>query len=381
MAFIRKTASGFQVRYRDPSGAQRAKNFARRADANRFLIEIESAKATGRFTDPKAGKVPFAKWVDEWWETTVNLRPSTRDRDQTYLRRYILPDFEDVPLSKISQLEVRKWVASLDADGYAPATVKKAYQILGKIMRSAVDAGLVTDSPCRGIQLPEIAANEMRFLTPVEVTRLADAIDRRYRALVVVSAYGGLRWGELAALKRNRFDDNTGEIEIVETIVELNGRLLPPGPPKTKAGKRTVKLPRSVADELSAHIGHYDIEENGLVFQSPGGGPLRKTFRQRFWLPAVRSAGVEPLRIHDLRHTAIAFWIAVGADPKRIAARAGHTSVSVVLDRYGHLFPEGEEKLAERLDVVYKAASTPKGALPAVRKQLPQAGSRREKHP
>lgn len=278
-----------------------------------------------------------------------------------------------MPLSKISQLEVRKWVASLAGDGYAPATVKKAYQILGKILRAAVDAGLILDSPCRGIELPEIEAEEMRFLTPEDVTRLANSIDPRYRALVLVSAYGGLRWGELAGLRRDRFNPNTGEIEIVETIVELNGRLLPPGPPKTKAGRRTVKLPRSVADELSAHIALYKVDEDGLIFQSPGGGPLRKTFRQRFWLPAVRASGVEPLRVHDLRHTAIAFWIAVGADPKRIAARAGHTSVSVVLDRYGHLFPEGEEKLAERLDVVYKAASSPKKVLPLPRRELPRA--------
>lgn len=373
MSFVKKTKSGgYQVRFRDPSGAQRAKNFARKADANRFLVKVESSMASGRFTDPKLGKIRLRKWVDEWWETTVNLRPSTRERDLTYLRRYILPDFGDVPLSKISQLEVRKWVASLAGDGYAPATVKKAYQILGKILRAAEDAGLILDSPCRGIELPEIEAEEMRFLTPEDVTRLANSIDPRYRALVLVSAYGGLRWGELAGLRRDRFNPNTGEIEIVETIVELNGRLLPPGPPKTKAGRRTVKLPRSVADELSAHIALYKVDEDGLIFQSPGGGPLRKTFRQRFWLPAVRASGVEPLRVHDLRHTAIAFWIAVGADPKRIAARAGHTSVSVVLDRYGHLFPEGEEKLAERLDVVFKAASSPKNILPVPPRELPK---------
>lgn len=374
MGFVRKTESGgFQVRYRDPSGAQRAKNFARRVDANKFLIKVESSMASGRFTDPKLGKIQFQKWVDEWQKTTVNLRPSTRERDLVYLRRYILPDFGNVALSKISQLEVRKWVASLDSDGYAPATVRKAYQILGKAMRAAVDAGLIVDSPCRGIELPEIEAEEMRFINPEEVVRLADSIEPRYRALVLVAAYGGLRWGELAALRRHRFKSDTGEIEIVETLVELNGVLLPPGPPKTKAGRRTVKLPRSVADELSSHISTYGVDESGLIFQSPEGGPLRKTFRQRFWLPAIRSAGVEPLRIHDLRHTAIALWIAVGADPKRIAARAGHTSVSVVLDRYGHLFPEGEEKLAERLDVVFKAASSPKKVLPLPRKELPGA--------
>lgn len=158
-------------------------------------------------------------------------------------------------------------------------------------------------------------------------------------------------------MKRGRFNPETAEVEVVETIVELRGKLLPPGPPKTKAGRRSVKLPQSVANELAEHIMRQGLHESDLIFQAPKGGPLRKTFRPRFWLPALEAADLAPLRFHDLRHTAIAFWIAVGADPKRIAVRAGHSSVAVVLDRYGHLFPKGEEELTERLDAVFQAAS------------------------
>lgn len=158
--------------------------------------------------------------------------------------------------------------------------------------------------------------------------------------------------------------------------MELRGKLLPPGPPKTKAGRRTVKLPGSVAEELSSHIARSDAQEDDYIFRAPAGGALRKTFRRRFWLPAVHDAGLEPLRFHDLRHTAIALWIAVGADPKRIAARAGHTSVSVVLDRYEHLFPEGEEQLVDRLEMVFRAVPTPKQIEHPIPKQLPPARSR-----
>ena len=65
-------------------------------------------------------------------------------------------------------------------------------------------------------------------------------------------------------------------------------------------------------------------------------------FRRRVWRPATRAAGLDGLRIHDLRHTAVALWIAAGANPKEVAARAGHTSVSFTLDRYGHLYPEAD---------------------------------------
>jgi integrase len=64
-----------------------------------------------------------------------------------------------------------------------------------------------------------------------------------------------------------------------------------------------------------------------------------------------------PLRIHDLRHTAVALWIASGASPKEVASRAGHTSVSTVLDRYGHLYEDADERLTERLEAAYRAAA------------------------
>jgi integrase len=84
------------------------------------------------------------------------------------------------------------------------------------------------------------------------------------------------------------------------------------------------------------------------------GGVLRPSnFRVKVWLPAIRAAGLAPLRPHDLRHTAVALWIAAGASPKEVAVCADHTSTSFVLDRYGHLFPESDAALRDRLDELF----------------------------
>ena len=121
------------------------------------------------------------------------------------------------------------------------------------------------------------------------------------------------------------------------------------GPPKTKAGRRSVPLPRHVAVELERHAAH--LSGDALVFPAPEGGLLRASlFRRRVWTPAVEAAGLSPLRIHDLRHTAVAFWLAVGASPVEVARRAGHASVVTVLDRYGHLLPGSEDTVTDALD-------------------------------
>jgi integrase len=373
---VRDGKTTYRARYRDPAGREHAKVFARKADAQRFLTEMENHKLKGTWTDPALGRVLFRDWLGEWWATTTNLRPTTRERNETLLRRYALPRFGDVTLVAISQRDVRAWVADLSGRGLAPATVQKAYQLLGKVMGAAVDAGMVMQTPCRRVPLPKVEREEMRFLTPAEIARLADAIDQRYRALVLVAAYGGLRIGELAGLRRRRVDLLRGTVEVAEIVTEAEG-VVRFGPPKTRAGRRTVGLPRAVVDELAAHL--VRAESEAFVFAAPEGGPLRvHGFRARVWRPATRRAELDGLRIHDLRHTAVALWIAVGANPKEVAARAGHTSVSFTLDRYGHLYPEADTALRDRLDSLYVAGEQ---AGPGMVIELPRDRSRPQRGP
>jgi hypothetical protein len=115
--------------------------------------------------------------------------------------------------------------------------------------------------------------------------------------------------------------------QVAEIVVEVQG-VLHIGPPKTRSSRRTVGLPRFVVEKLAAHLagpGNLDA----FVFTAPEGGPLRvNLFRARVWRPAVMAAGLDGLRIRDLRHTAVALWIAAGANPKEVSARAGHSLVS-----------------------------------------------------
>ena len=137
----------YRVRYRGPDGRERSRNFKRKVDAENYLTTVESAKLAGTWTDPMHGKMTFAAWLEAWWETAADLRPSTKARDHSYFNSMVLPRFGTTPLAAIKQRDVQAWVADLRARGFAPATVVKAYQLLGRTMTAAVNADMIARSP------------------------------------------------------------------------------------------------------------------------------------------------------------------------------------------------------------------------------------------
>jgi integrase len=244
-----------------------------------------------------------------------------------------------------------------------------APSLVARVLRSEGLAGL-----------PRALSREMRFLTAEQVHHLAQAMPEPYPTLVYVLGYGGLRWGEMAALRRSRCDILRSRLHVVESLADVDGTLYF-GATKTY-GSRSVALPPFLRDLLVEHL-HRSVGAEGneaLVFTAPDGSPLRNSaFHKRFWTPAVRAAGLQGLRPHDLRHTAAALLIAQGAHYKAIQSHLGHSSITVTLDRYGHLFPDDQDRLADGLEKTYRdalaASPRPERGLEVV--ELPRASARR----
>ena len=372
MAHVQKRGpSRWRARYRGPDGRERSKTFERRSDAERWIASMEVAKVRGEWVDPALGRCTFASWVEEWAPTVVDLRPSTRDRDLRAVRVHLLPRFGDVPLIRITNPTVRTFIADMLSTGeHSPATVRKIGQILAKVMRSAVQAGLIARSPCDGVRLPSEGRREMRFLTADEVAALAAEVGPEWATLVYTAAYAGLRWGELVGLRPARLELERRTIVVVEQLNELNGRL-EWGPPKTTAGRRAVSIPSTLAELLADQLARPIVELSGLVFPSPLGEPLRRSnFGRRVWSPATLTLGLDGLRFHDLRHTAVALAISQGAHPKAIQERMGHSSVTVTLDRYGHLYEGLDGSIAAGLDGLLRRARIVRSAAQVVDQKL-----------
>jgi integrase len=292
----------WRARTRLRTGEQRSKTFRRKVDAEAWLTTMQAGKLDGTSADPKRGRTLYGDWLDRWMDGRRHAaRASTIARDESYARNHLRPRWADWQLATIERSDVAAWVGELSDAGLAPATVRKAYQLFAASIEAAVTDRYLGVSPCRDIPLPKVETGETRFLTPGEVARLADAIDVRYRALVLVGAYGGLRIGELAGLHRDDVDGK-GRSRWSVPSRGCKGHLHI-NAPKTAAGRRRVGLPAFVADELGSPPRRVR-RASSCVPRAWRRVPATEPVPSRQFDPAVRAAHLEGLRIHDLRHTA-----------------------------------------------------------------------------
>jgi integrase len=353
MGFVeRRGKDRWRARYRGPDRRERSKTFARKVDAERFLTIAEGSKLRGEWVDPAAGKISLADFASEWMTTVAHIRPTTRYRYESLLRVHILPTLGDLPLATVRPLDVQSFVSTMRNQGLSATTVRHAYVLLAGVLKTAQRDGRIGRNPAVGVVPPPRSRQEQRYLTADQVWALADAIEPSYRALILTGAYAALRWGEMAGLKVSRLRLLERRINVAESLIEIGGRLVW-GPPKT--GSRIVSIPAPLADEIAYHLSAYPPGADGLVFVAPAGGPIRYgNFYRRHWRPAAEHAGLEPLRPHDLRHTAVALSIEAGAHPKEIQELCGHASITTTLNTYGHLFESLQDRLAERLAETFR---------------------------
>lgn len=363
MGWVRKRATPagrirWRAGFRRPDGTIASQTFDLEREGWAWVNANEGAKATGAYADPR----DRGELLEVWMPRAIaaqGLKPKPRLDYDSVSRVWIVPYLGDVGLRELTRRRVMEWLGTIRDAGATDWTITKAYRVLSAALSAAVDAELLPANPALGVK---VRRPERAPITPVaeaDVWRIAGAIDPRYRALVLVLAYGGLRIGEAVALRRHDVHLG-GRLSVERNVVEVDGRMIEQA--TTKTGKaRTVPLPASVADELTAHLERFaEPGPAALVFPALQGGYTRpKLFLARKLRPAAAALQLPvagAIRTHHLRHTAVAIAIGNGWDVLSVQRMLGHSSSQVTLDVYGHLFETHATALLEQADAGAQAA-------------------------
>jgi integrase len=276
------------------------------------------------------------------------------------LGRHITPHLGDMPLNRIDTPMVREWRTRLLADGVSVTMAAKAYRLLRAVLMTAVkEDELIRVNPCRVVGADQEKPAERPVLSVPQIFDLAERMPERFRALILITALGSLRWGEVVALQRCDVDLSAGTVRVRQAFVEHRGTGLILGPPKSKAGVRTVALPKAALPALKQHMGAYVGEAaEAFVFTGESGRTLwRGNFNKLVkWPQAVAAIGATGLHFHDLRHTGNSLASrAPGASLRDIMARMGHDSPRAALI-YQHTNREADHGIADAIDQAVRAA-------------------------
>lgn len=324
MGFIEKRNGRYRARYRDPLGRQRYETFSRKADAERYLREVQVDIERGRWIDPAGADLALASWAAEFLSLARRLSPSTQETYARDLNRYVLPRFGSYRIGRLPADEIEKWLNDEIAAGIAPSSVHRHYRVLRRVLQVAVEKEKILANPCDRVQPPRVPAREMVFLTWEDAVDLAEAINARYRALIYLAVDSGMRWSELVGLRRAKVDLTRGKVRVTEQLIRLESGEWLRKEPKTAAGVRSITISRETAAILADRVERFIVPGlDSLVFPNKAGNPLiSSSFWQHYFKPALDSVGLT-CRFHDLRHTSVALAIAEGAHPKAIQTRMG----------------------------------------------------------
>ena len=347
-----KRADGtYRARYRDRAGKEHARHFKRRVDAQRWLDETTTSLVTGAYVAPGAGRITFREYAEAWRAVQIH-RAGTVVQVEGALRRRVYPVIGDRPLESIVPSDIQQLVKRLER-GLSPASVIVTYRYVATIFKAASRDRRIALSPCDGIRLPKIVKKPVAPMATSDIQSLAEAVPKRYHAMVILAAGTGLRQGEIFGLTLDRVDFLRRSARVDRQLVGIRGQAPKFGPPKTASSVRTVPLPDVVLEALSEHIRRFPPAAlDGPIFTGSDGQLLRRSAFGTLWRRSAKEAGVQGYTFHSLRHYYASLLIRHGESVKTVQARLGHASASETLDTYSHLWPDSDDRTRDAIDAV-----------------------------
>ena len=310
----------------------------------------------------KTGQYTVGQWMDVWYKNyaKIKVRPSSHQTYKGYIENHIKPNIGDIPLEKLTTLDLQRLYKTLLANGrvdrleskgqpkgLSPKTVRNIHQILSSALKLAQEQRIILTNPAEGCALPKVEHREMKTL-PVEQLQsfLREAKDSGVFELYYLELATGLRRGELLGLKWEDIDLEHGDLRVRRQIARINGKVVE-APLKTKNAYRTLPLAEdtiSILNEQKKKVG-----SSPWVFPSATGGPMSPDSVLHMLHRVLKRAGLPQVRFHDLRHTFATLALQNGVDIKTVSGMLGHFSAGFTLDTYAHVTTSAQKAAANTM--------------------------------
>jgi integrase len=347
VASIAKRPDGtYRPRYRDEHGKEHARHFKRKVDAQRWLDEVTAAMVTGDYVDPAAGKITFRTWFAEWsgrqvWQRGTMLAARQAADSVT---------FADVPMRQLRPSHVQHWVKVMSQpaagrqSGLAPSTIRTRYNYVHIALRAAVVDRIIKADPSAGIALPRVRKSSAAMTIPTteDVGLALSVASVWFRPFIAVCAFAGLRLGEAAGLQLQDVDFLRRTISVRRQVQGETATTSAAVAPKY-GSERVVYVPAELLTMLSEHVGRLGIGPVEWLIPN-GDRPFNRNSAGEQWRRIRAAAGLTELTLHDLRHFYASGLIASGCDVVTVQRALGHSSATITLGVYSHLWPTAEDR-------------------------------------
>lgn len=356
---VRQVSSGrWQARYVDPLTGKRVaapSTFATKGDATRWLARVQSGAVDAQTVAAMRDSERLESYALRWLEHR-NLRPRTVELYRSQLRRHILPELGDAKVARLEARHIREWYSVLTRSGLSQTTVAKVYRLLRTILNTAVEDKLLASNPCQ-IRNGGVERSKERPIPTLDDYRALHAnLPDHLAAVASLAAFAGLRKGEALGLRRRDVDLANATIRVEHALQEVAGVGAILTEPKTSGSRRTVSLPAHLVEILANHLQlHVGPGPDAMLFTNSQGRPIRSSVWQPAWGGARKAAGLDDIRLHDLRHLAGTLTAQAGATLKETMAWLGHSTVEAAR-RYQHVAKNRNVEVAERLNDLITAS-------------------------
>jgi len=299
---------------------------------NENVMEVQE----GRFRDTK--KMTFKEFADIWVESHVKSKiKETCWPEYLCIVRLLTNHFGDALLQNLTGAHIQTFVSKRLKE-VQPASAHLEIVLLKQMLKDAYHWGYVKRNPAEFVKNPRVPKKRVSILEIDEAYKLVEKIHPHFRVAMLTAILTGLRANELWGLTWEDADLENNVIHVRHSL--WRGKLFSP---KTEGSARKVDIPPSLSLELKKQKLQSPKNDMNLVFLTRQGRPvIHDNFCKYFFKPALKDAGLQPVKFHALRHGNASLRIRGEQNPKYLSEQLGHASIKFTFDMYGHLFNDAE---------------------------------------